>query len=347
MSTAVNPAATQSTPPDNGKDIDEQLAAACEKLLGKRIISMEYPGGSSRDSVKIVSDDGEVAFASTRSRTARADNERKVLLALAKENTNAPKLLATNGKRLLIQQSIPGVWLTEALHAASDLQIELRLDNALESLAAIQQAGSRAGLDSEMEALGSSSGWVAGLLERPQVIGTFFNIDAPDYDSNALQGMLQARSPRFVKWDARPGNAIARPDEQVFWIDWEHSGARNRLDDMVWLMADEWVPERPEIEGRLLKKHLDMFSDDLSRQDAENYFYAMGVFHLCVRMGLIFRYKKDGKWWNYNRCLAGDKVGVTRRNLRRVCLRGERWAKKNSETLALARWFKQMRSLAE
>lgn len=327
-------------------EVDSDLADKCRELLGSNIARMEYPGGTSRDSVRIICEDGRVAFASTRSRTARADNERMVLETIAPAGVNTPALLASDDRRLLIQEAIPGVRLTEALAGRKDSYIERRLDNALSSLADIHAAGSAAGLDHRMKALGDSSGWVEGLLARPGVIGSFFNVKAPELPFPALNEILAARKPRFVKWDARPGNAIARPDNQVFWIDWEHSGARNRLDDMVWLLADEWVPERPEIEQRLIDAHLERYCDDLSRSDGSRYFYAMGVFHLCVRMGLIFRYKKDGSWWSYRKCLAGDKVGVTGKNLRRVCLRGERWAAMNVETEALAEWFARMRQFA-
>ena len=223
----------------------------------------------------------------------------------------------------------------------------MRLHNALHSLADIQQAGSAHGLDTQLKPLGASGRWLQALFSRPQVLGNFFNIPAPAIDTAALETMLAARAPRFIKWDSRPGNAIARPDNQVFWIDWEHSGTRNRLDDMVWLLADEFVAERPEIETRLLSKFIPDFADDLSIEQATRYFYAMGVFHSVVRMGLIFRYKKDGSWWSFQKCLAGDKVGVTRRNIRRICLRGERWSRMNVETAALAEWFAEMRRFAE
>ncbi|MGB5325353.1 MAG: phosphotransferase [Pseudomonadales bacterium] len=337
----------KNTQSDVDVEFDPELAKKCEKLLGQKVVGMEYPGGTSRDSVKILLEDGSTAFASTRSRSARAGNERRVLNALAAADANAPKLLASDSKRLLIQQAIPGVRLTEALHNKKDAYIALRLNNAVESLACIHAVGSAQGLDESMTPLGDTPGWLRGLLERPAIIGNFFGINVPAFDTNALQEILKLRKPRFVKWDARPGNAIARPDDEIFWIDWEHSGTRNRLDDLVWLLADEWVPERPDIEQKLLDTYLEKFRDDLSPEDAHRYFHALGVFHLCIRMGLIFRYKKDGKWWNYQKCLAGDKVGVTRRNLRRICRRGERWAAMNVETHALSDWFASMGAFAK
>ncbi|MBT8149209.1 MAG: phosphotransferase [Gammaproteobacteria bacterium] len=329
------------------KDFNQKLADTCGDILGDQVVGMEFPGGTSRESVKLILASGGSLFASSRSRSARAENERLVLEALANQDAHVPQLLGSDGKKLLLQEAIPGVRLTQAIQDKKDSYLELRLNNALQSLSDIQHEGSKQGLDTLLKPLGNSTGWLKGLFERPQVVGDFFAIPAPPIDIEPLTKMLAARAPRFVKWDARPGNAIARPDEHIYWIDWEHSGCRNRLDDMVWLLADEFVPDRPHIEARLLTKFIPKFADDLSLQQARNYFYAMGVFHSVVRMGLIFRYKKDGSWWSFQKCLAGDKVGVTRRNLRRLCHRAERWAALNVETRALAAWFANMRHYAE
>ena len=321
---------------------DRELATKCERLIGARVASMEYPGGSSRDTVKLILKKGAPVYVSERSKKSKADIERLILNTISMAGENVPKLLGSDGHKLLIQQDIPGVRLTQALHKRGHKTVFEYLDNGLSSLAKIQEAGSKQGLDEKMPKLGNTKIWLQGLLDRPAVMGKFFEIPAPTPDLKALESLLAARKPRFVKWDARPGNAIAKADRSVFWIDWEHSGARNRLDDMVWLLADEFVPNLPEVEDKLLQRHLPFYSDDLTLDKAKQYFYSLGVFHLVVRMGLIFKYKEDGSWWSYEKCLAGDKAGVTKKNVLRICMRGERWAAETQETLVLSQWFKDV-----
>ena len=326
---------------ENSK-LDHELAAKCEKLIGRRVISMQYPGGSSRDSVRLILKNAAPVFASTRSRRPKADIERLVLKTVYPHGVRVPKLLGTDGKNLLIQQEIPGLRLSQAIHKQDSELILRYLDNALNSLSQIQQAGSQNGLDEKLPALGHTPQWLEELFDRPNIIGRFLNIDAPVADLNQLQELLVLRKPRFVKWDSRPGNAIVKKDETVFWIDWEHSGTRNRLDDMVWLLADEFIPHRPRVEKQLLNKYLPVFADDLSTDEARQYFYCLGTFHLVIRMGLILKYKKDGDWWSYNKCLEGDKAGVTLKNMYRICKRGKRWALKNNATHCLAPWFEKV-----
>ncbi|MGB5347404.1 MAG: phosphotransferase [Woeseia sp.] len=250
-----------------------------------------------------------------------------------------PRLLASDGRRLLVQEEIAGERLAQALHGADEASHERLLDNALRGLAAAQQAGSQAGFDTRLKALGDSREWLVGLLDRPAVIGGILDVPAPRPELPQLEALLALRSPRFIKWDARPGNAISRDDGSVYWFDWEHCGVRNRLDDLAWLLGDEHVPDYPAIEKKLLDKYLASFADDLSIDDARLYVSAYGVFHMAVRLGLIFRYKVKGDWWDHDDCVNRDKVGVTVECLRRMCTRGARWARANPYTEKLAPWF--------
>jgi hypothetical protein len=57
-------------------------------------------------------------------------------------------------------------------------------------------------------------------------------------------------------------------DDQVAWFDWERSGTRCRLDDVVWLPCDEFTLDVPEIEARLIDHYLGEFADHLSLDEA-------------------------------------------------------------------------------
>ena len=341
----TNPVKSRSKKPEQkskNRKLDRELATECERLIGNRVVSMQYPGGSSRDSIRLVLKHGAPVFVSKRSRKPKADIERQVLKSVYAKGANVPRLIASNGQTLLIQEEITGLRLSQAIHKQRSNVIFQHLDNALESLSEIQKAGSESGLDQKLPTLGDNDDWLQQFLSRPKVLGNFFNIPCPELNLNALQQLLAIRQPRFVKWDSRPGNAIVKNDNQVFWIDWEHSGARNRLDDIVWLLADEFIPHRPDVEKKLLEKHLPNFADDLCVKDASDYFFALGSFHLVIRMGLIYKYKKDGSWWSYDKCLAGDKAGVTLKNMLRICKRGKRWAAKTTDTEPLSQWFSKI-----
>ena len=341
----TNPAKSRiKKPQQNSKNtkFDRELATECERLIGNRVVSMQYPGGSGRDSVRLLLKHGAPVFVSKRSRKPKADIEKLVLKSVHAKGANVPKLIATNGQTLLIQEEIPGLRLSQALHKQPSDIIYQHLDNALESLSRIQKAGSESGLDQKLPVLGDNEEWLQQFLVRPQILGNFFNIPCPELNLKTLQQLLAIRQPRFVKWDSRPGNAIVNNDDQVFWIDWEHSGTRNRLDDMVWLLADEFIPHRPNVEKKLLERHIANYADDLSVDEARDYFFTLGSFHLVIRMGLIYKYKKDGNWWSYDKCLAGDKAGVTLKNMLRICKRGKRWAAQTSDTQPLSQWFSKI-----
>lgn len=325
--------------PKTSANPDDDLALRCGDLLGEKIVSMQYPGGRSRRSFRLMLQQERSVIASIRPRRHRARTECRVLTELSARGAPVPRLLASDGGKLLIQEEIVGERLAESLSGQAESRFEEVLGAALDSLAETHRAGSEAGLDSRLATLGENFDWLAGLLDRPAVIGEILGVPAPRPDLATLESLLAIRSPRFIKWDARPGNAILSNEGVVFWFDWEHAGARNRLDDMAWLLSDEYVPDYPAAEERLIEKHIAQFADDLSVDEAKDYLSAYGVFHMCVRLGLICKFRLRGDWWNQDYCMDRDKVGVTWECLRRVCRRGERWAARTPCTEPLARWF--------
>jgi hypothetical protein len=318
---------------------EKRIIAQCSRLLGKEVESLQYPGGRSRDSFRAMLKNGNSVIVSLRPNLNRAETECIVLKELSKKGALVPRLLASNGKKLLIQEEIAGERLSQALHGQNESRVEQLLDASLTSLGDIHQAGSQSRLDSRLATLGGNSDWVAGLLDRPTVLGNILEIPAPRPKLKQLKSLLAVRKPKFIKWDSRPGNAMVREDGKVYWFDWEHCGARNRLDDMAWLLADEYVPDYPAVEERLIDKHIDRFADDLSIDEARQYLSAYGVFHMTVRLGLICDYKLEGSWWDHNYCLQRDKIGISWEGMLRTCRRGQRWAKMNPYTEALAPWF--------
>ena len=209
-------------------------------------------------------------------------------------------------------------------------------------------AGEAAGLDDNVPSIGKDMPWLLGLINQPVVIAKELDLKPPDLNVDALLEAIRIRIPRMIKWDARCGNAILKDDGTVAWFDWEHCGRRNRLDDLVWLLGDEYTPDLPEVEAALLQEHLPAFADDLTVDEAKAYIGAFGSLHTCVRLELILENKEDDDWWDWDYCLERDKVGVTLKGASRLCARGARWASWNPLTESMVPWFDEVaRRLAD
>jgi len=322
------------------KLFDSRLIDTCGQLLKSRVDKVTFPGGDSRKSCRLVLKNGRSVIATFRSVPARAKLECNVLRQIGSTvQGRVPRLIESDDGCLLIQEYLPGIRLSQALHDQQKSTIEPLLDDALRGLADIQQAGSRSGFDKVVGRIGNNGEWIEGLLDRPAVIGGFLKIKAPRPHLNQLFRLLKVTNPRFIKWDARPGNAMVSEKGRVAWFDWEHCGSRNRLDDVAWLLCDEFVPDLPELEASLIDRHISRFSDGFDIDQGREYLTAIGVFHSCVRLGLILSYKKDSSWWDYDTCLEGDKAGITMELAQRLCLRAGRWAKQSPLTIALSPWF--------
>ncbi len=313
----------------------------CQGLLGSRIEKTEFPGGKSRDACRLILEDGRVAFGTKRESPRLAAIEARVLKKLGAEGAAVPKVLAFNGL-ILIQEDLGKRRLSQAIDEASDAEVEALLSEALGSLAQIHRAAEATGLDENLPSIGRDEPWLWGLLNQPAVISKELKIPAPDLDQEALLERIRIRKPRLIKWDARCGNAIVKDDGTIAWFDWEHCGRRNRLDDLVWLLGDEFTLNLPEAEERLLQAYLPAFADDLTIDEARAYIAAFGSLHTCVRLELILENKEDGDWWDWDYCLERDKVGITLKGAQRLCTRGARWAGWSPLTEPLRPWFNRV-----
>ncbi len=318
------------------------LAETTARLLGVPVRDEEYPGGKRRDSRRMILQNGEAVIATRRGSQARMARETQVLTALNKHQGHAPRLLAHDGQRILVQSELEGYRLSEKFHRADEQGYRMLMSASLESLAQLHRAGSAEGLDTLLPTIGNSEAWINELIQRPAIIGKFFGIRPKRPDIAGLKTLLKVQQPRFVKWDARPGNAMVGFDNKVSWFDWEHAASRNRLDDMAWIMGDEFIPDHPAAEQEIIDSYLPLFADQMDETDARHYLMAYGSLHVTVRLGLIFKSKKDGGWWDANTCIQGDKVGVTQEFAINLCKRGARWSARNPYTESLSPWFERM-----
>ena len=327
---------------DDRASFDEQAIAACRALLGEQAERAVFPAGRSRRSVRIHLA-GRTVIATARRNAARAAHEHAILRALGAAGAPVPAVLAWRDG-WLIQEDIGEGRLTEDLAQAGPAGTERLLDAAIEALARCQAAGRQVGLASGPFAgaavLGATDEWRTTFAGMPVRLGTAVGIAPPPLDAAALAARVQPPSVGFIKWDARPGNAVRRPDGSVAWFDWEHAGRRAPLDDLVWLFGDEYVGDWPDIEDALLARRLGAFADGLSGAEARDYLATMLCLHACVRLALIVSYRqRDGRWWNRQRTMRDDRVGVDRELAIAVCAKAGRWAGRTGPTKPLVPWF--------
>jgi hypothetical protein len=305
-----------------------------------KALRVEQPGGRLRRSVRLFLEDRSVIVTKRRA-PARARLEAEVLQVLADQGAPVPGLLGFDGV-WLIQEDLGSSRLSQALAAMHEAEAEGLLENAIAGLAAAQQAGRERGLDRQVVAIGKNADWIATLATIHRRIGEQLQLSAPTLPTDRLVAQLRPQRPAFIKWDARPANAAIRADGAVAWFDWEHCGCRHPLDDVVWLLCDEYTPDLPKAEEQLIGRILPWFLNGSAQDVAYDYLMTFGVLHGAMRLSLILTEKADGPWWDPARCLDLDSVGVTLEMALRLCRRSARWAARGSLTPELGNWFEEV-----
>jgi hypothetical protein len=313
-----------------------EAADACQRLLGRDAVEVDWPASRSRRSVRVNFADGAV-IATRRRRRERSELEAYVLKTLHDHGASVPAVLAYDGVWLL-QEFIDGTRLPHLLVGDDRELSRTMLSRAAEALSQIHQIGAESGLNLRVARLGATDRWLGELIDTPNRIGEVLGVAAPKLDVAMIAEVIAADIPCFVKWDARPGNAVVRKDGSVAWFDWEHCGARNALDDLAWLLGDEYVPD---LDG-LLDIVAANAPGQMSADAARNYFAAYATFHTSVRLALVVHHKDGGAWWDEKKCLDDDKVRVTAEGARVLCARGMEFSGVQASTAPLVKWFEDV-----
>jgi hypothetical protein len=321
--------------------IGEAAMVACRDLLGVDPLRVGFPGGERRKSVRVHLADGGSVIATRRRRGGRAELEVVALRQIGRTSDRVPRVLAFDGT-WLIQEDLGDRRLSAALADGGPDGIRALLGRAIGSLAEVQAAGRGGDVGRRAPVIGRRAGWLDRLLAMPGRIGDGLGVPAPDLDQAVLRGVLHPVDPAFVKWDARPGNAMLRGDGTVAWVDWEHCGRRDPLDDVAWLLFDEFTPDLPEIEGPVLDGMLRPFAAGRDADACRSYLAMFGTFHTCVRLDLVLAHKGDGDWWDFDDCLRRDRIGVTRDCALRLCRRAARWSARDPRVANLAPWWERV-----
>ena len=321
------------------------LTGLCERLLGVEPTSFGFPGGTRRDSCRMGLADGRSVIATIRGEPDRAELEAYCLAALERHDAPAPRVLARN-RRLLVQDDRGETRLAVALHRAGRMGAGPLLERALDSLVALQAAGEAAGLSERVPLLGVADWWIEALIDRPVALGSLLDIKPPQPEIAHMRDLLAVLEPRFVKWDARPANAVVDRNGDVAWIDFEHCGARNPLDDLAWLLGDEFVPLDPERDERLVARYVPRFGGSLPEPLLHHYAWVMLVLHGTHRLNLVIdTHGGDGGpgWRSAERCVRRDSVGAARKFALRQCERLAHHAAQSSLTDPLVPFYRKCR----
>ena len=315
----------------------DRLSATFHALTGRRAARFLFPGGNRRKSAVVVTDEGEKFVITRRRREGRAELETQVLLELKQQGAPVPEIVARNGK-WIAQEHLGDLRLSQAIDWASPEERPALLAAAVESLIALHRAGRRAGLERRVVAIGNKPSWLETLANLPGRIGEHLELPIPGQPIEAIKARLTVKQPVFIKWDARPGNAAVRDDGTVGWFDWEHCGCRAALDDLVWMLGDEWTPDAAADAAALLATYLAEFTG-AGPDEARGYLMTFGALHMCVRLSLILSRKEDDEWWDRDYCLNGDKIGVTLGEAITLTGRAARWSAASTLLAPLSPWF--------
>lgn len=319
---------------------EKNVKSICSSLLNADMDEIEFPGGSSRESVRAIIG-GKGLIVTHRKNLQRAQLESGVLKILNQHHAPVPHLIACKNN-YLIQQDVGRERLSERLRSADETEVSRLLGASLDSLCAIHEIGKQSDALQSIVVLGQKLRWLQTFVGSAERLGSQLKISAPTLQVEKIVKMLEIKHPTLIKWDARPGNAIVHESGKVIWIDWEHCGKRHPLDDVAWLLTDEYTPDVGDVENELISSITPSFVNGFSEQRAQEYLAVYGTLHSCIRLGLILRYQAKKGWWDYDYCLKFDKVGVVQELAQRVARRAARWAQRSALTKDLSPWFDEV-----
>lgn len=310
----------------------ERASRAAWTTCGARVQHVSFPGGKARESIRLHLGDGRTVIATRRDKKESAEREVEVLQRLHRAGAPVPGVLAYD-RDILLQEDVGDRRASAAVYGAAPDAVAGVLDAAIDSLARLQRAAEAASLADAVPQLGAEAEWRRAVAETPLRLAKAFELSEPVLDVDAVSAAIDIRQPSFIKWDARLGNAAIGTDGRVFWFDFEHCGARNALDDLAWLLGDEYLPDVPEIEARIFDARLDDFAPDGEDGEAARYLADFGTLHIAMRLALLLTRQAKVGWVDAKDGADRDKIGASRDLTAAMARRAARWAARSS-TLA-------------
>lgn len=311
-------------------------------IFGRAPHNISYPGGTSRNTVRVHMGDGEYIF-SKRGKRGSARIEGIVLRRLS-DTGLVPKLKAQVGE-WVVQECMAGERLPLYLDRRTcEVERSAVVGNALESLLTIKEAAQSAGLERWLPTIGADPSWMRARIDVVHKLSAECAVASPSIDRDKLAEVLAGERNDFMKFDARPGNALYTGG-RVAWIDWEDCGFGHSVEDLAFVLGDEWTALSPESEDDLIEIYLPRFSNIPSLAEAYRHFLIYGTFHMVTRLRMAFSlFQQSHGWWDRGACLRGDKVGNTSIEVTRLCDRIVRWSSLLPELRGLMPWVSEIQS---
>lgn len=324
-----------------GASRGRQVAEVSKKLFGRRPKRMAFPGGKSRYSFLVDLGDEAWIFAK-RDKMADAQMEARVLQSLS--STGVTPAFKAISEQWTVQEYVPGERLPVALDRMDKMADREKLvSQALDALLKIQHEGQTNGLAHALPKIGSDVNWFLNGVEAAKRFAKRIDVTPPKLDEIALAEAMVTERDEFIKYDARPGNVLMDGGRMV-WFDWEDCGRGKAVEDLAFVLFDEWMPLDADAEARLIETYLPQFQRSFSTDAAHRHLVLYGTVHMMERMRMCLKYKiRDDGWWDRNACLAGDKVGNTSQEMARLSARILRYADIYPETRGYMDWVNEIR----
>ncbi|MCT4555745.1 MAG: phosphotransferase [Pelagimonas sp.] len=311
-------------------------------LSGASVRDVQFPAGKSRSTIRVILEDDRILYATRRKQKARATRELQILWALGRANVPAPQLIGVEDS-FFLQQDVGGERLTLHLHEVTDrAERQARVQEAADSLLRVSAA-----LDTD----DLSPLFVADHKARvsraklPGSAARYFGLTPPEIKIDQILDILNQRQDRPIKGDARAANAIRQPDGRIVWLDWDRIDRGSAVDDVVTLLCDEYVDLPFEVLAQMLSQAAARDLPHLSPCAREEYIATSAVLQCLHRLSLIFNtYAEMKGWGRYETCLKYDRVGVSKRCVRRLCDRGSGWAARSSVLAPVQEIFDAIRA---
>ena len=315
----------------------QALAQVCGEILDEPVIGFTQPGGKKRRSIRVQLQDRSV-IATQRPNVGRAMMELQILRALHSRGAPVPEVLA-HRDNIVLQEDMGSYRLSEAMQKATPSEQLDVASRAIESLLKTRRVARRLTLERFVPRLGYTKKWVGAFADGPADLSRVFDFDPPEFDRQAVGEALLVPAEMFVKWDARPGNAMMTPAGTVCWIDWEHCGRRQGMEDFAWLMGDEFWPLDPVQMIALLAEQLPRQGTGRKGRSNLEYLQLFAVFYMAQRLALIFRRIRKKGWGKLAQVTQFDDVGTVPELACRLCRHGALLAETSPLTRSLAPWF--------
>ena len=318
------------------EDRTSQVAALARKAFGRDPKRVAFPGGTSRSA--FMADMGDAIYVFADRKEPEAAQLEGIVLRNLGDSGSVPKLQGVFGN-WVVQEFVEGTRLPVALdEAASAHERELLIDLSLVSLLNIHEQARSLNLAHRVPKAGTADDWLWNRTGVAKRISRSAKIEPPALDREKLVTLMDVKRDEFIKWDARPGNALVN-DDRIVWFDWEDCVRSKALDDLAFVLFDEWTNIEPEAERRLMEKYLPLYTRGLSAQRGEHYLRLFGVTHCLLRLRRALKLRRrEDKWWDRDYCIKHDKVGVTHEECSRLINRIRRLSDGVEEWKPLEPW---------